>query len=120
MHADEQIVRWQVGVMSTDETDARVRVWMRVQFGGECAADLVRELGCSDGSGILRVIQRLERQAGEDASLAGKLKAARRQLAMSGIRSYPQLPPWGPIMLPQHRAFKHCLRRNRLRRGVHG
>jgi len=73
--------------MLTDETDAQVRIWMRVQLGGERAADLARELGYSDGSGILRVIQRLERQAGEDTSLAGKLKAARRQIVMSSIKS---------------------------------
>ncbi len=86
-HADEHSVRRQVGEMLTNETEARVRIWMRVQLGGERAADLARELGYSDGSGILRVIQRLERQAGKDTSLAGKLKAARRQLAMSGIKS---------------------------------
>jgi len=72
--------------MLTDETDARVRIGMRVQLGGERAADLVRELDYPDGSGVLRVIQRLERQADEDAGLAGKLKAARRQAAMSEVK----------------------------------
>ncbi len=47
--------------MLTGETDARVRIWMSVQLGGERAADLAWELGYPDGSGILRVIQRLER-----------------------------------------------------------
>jgi len=69
--------------MLAGETDARGRIWLRVQLGGERAADRARERGYSDGSGILRVIQRLERQAGDDAGLAGKLKVARRQVAMS-------------------------------------
>ena len=86
-HADEQIVRRRVGEMLTGERDARVRIWMRVQLGGERGADLARELGYSDGSGILRVIQRLERQAGADTCLAGKLQAARRQVAMSIVKS---------------------------------
>jgi hypothetical protein len=46
--------------------------------GGERAADLARELVCSDGSGNLRVIQRLERQASEDDCLTGRLQATRR------------------------------------------
>ena len=87
MQAGEKIVRRKVGEMLTGETDARVRIWMRVQLGGERAADLARELGYADGSGILRVIQRLERQAGEDTGLARKLQAAQREVVMSSVKS---------------------------------
>ncbi|MBN1342994.1 MAG: transposase [Phycisphaerae bacterium] len=85
--ADEQMVRRQVVDMVDRETDARVRIWMRVQLGGERSADLARELGYADGSGILRVIQRLESRARQDADLAARLEATRRRVEMSSVKS---------------------------------
>jgi hypothetical protein len=41
--------------------------------------DLARELGYSDGSGVLRVVQRLEARAQKDRTLAANLNRLRRE-----------------------------------------
>ena len=65
--------RRRVAELSSGEEDQRVQLWMRVALGSERMSDLARELGYSDGSGVLRVVQRLEARAKEDQDLAAKL-----------------------------------------------
>jgi hypothetical protein len=45
------------------EDDLRVQIWARVNLGGERLSDLAGGFGYSNGSGILRVAQRLEARA---------------------------------------------------------
>ena len=70
--------RRHVAELSVGEDDPRIRLWMRVTLGGERMSDLAREFGYSDGSGVLRVVQRLEARARQDKHLAKELSRLRR------------------------------------------
>ena len=59
------------------EQDRRVGLWARVSLGGERLADLARELGYADGSGVLQVVKRLEARARDDADLRRTLSRLR-------------------------------------------
>jgi len=82
---DEEI-RWQhradaeessqaIQSLVTQEADRRVAIWLRVRLGGERMTAVAADYGYRDGSGIHRVVQRLERKAKEDQALARRLKA---------------------------------------------
>ena len=43
-----------------------MRIWMRVELGGERMTEIGREFGYKDGSGVHRVVQRLNARAEED------------------------------------------------------
>jgi hypothetical protein len=43
-----------------EDLSQQVRIWARVRLGGERSTDLAQEYGYRDGSGIYRVVQRLE------------------------------------------------------------
>ncbi len=60
------------------ETDRRIRIWARVTLCGERMSDLAVEFGYSDGSGVLRVVQRLEARAAKEKALGRKLSDLRR------------------------------------------
>jgi REP element-mobilizing transposase RayT len=63
-----------------DETDRRIRIWMRVRLAGERKVDVARELGYRDGGSVLQVIKRLETARHRDRALNERLK----QLETSG------------------------------------
>jgi REP-associated tyrosine transposase len=80
---DEEI-RWQKRVdgethsrrvqsLVAREADRRVAIWIRVRLGGERMTTVAAEYGYRDGSGIHRVIQRLEQAASADKSLHRRL-----------------------------------------------
>jgi putative transposase len=73
--------RARLAKLSAREDDPKVRLWMRVTLCGERMSDLGRELGYSDGSGVLQVVKRLEARAKQDKVLAGKLAQLRRAAA---------------------------------------
>lgn len=85
--SDHVVVRRRIAEMVDRETDTRIRIWMRVQLGGERATDVAREFGYADGSGVSRVIQRLESRARRDVGLASKLSAARQEILVSNVKS---------------------------------
>jgi len=62
------------------EGDRRIQIWTRVTLCGERMTDLAAEFGYSDGSGILRVVQRLEARAAGEKDLERKLSRIRREL----------------------------------------
>jgi hypothetical protein len=81
---DEEI-RWQrrvgaeevsrrVASLVADEADRRVAIWLRVRIGGERMTTVAADYGYRDGSGIHRVLQRLEEKAKSDRTLARRLK----------------------------------------------
>ena len=75
---------YHVTARGTDlEADSRIGIWLRVRLAGERPADLGRELGYADGSGVLRVVQRLDFAAGTDHRLRQRLDAARETMEMS-------------------------------------
>ncbi|MGB8356420.1 MAG: transposase [Chthoniobacteraceae bacterium] len=71
--------RRRIGRLVTDEEDKRMKIWIRVELGGETMTAMARELGYKDGSGVHRVVHRLNARAEEDALLKkrmGKLRKA--------------------------------------------
>ena len=55
------------------ETDERIKIWARVQLGGERGVTVAREQGYRDGSGVGQVVRRLERRSADDQALRRKL-----------------------------------------------
>ncbi len=70
--------RQKVAKLVADETDARMKIWMRVELGGEKMAVIGRELGYRDGSGVHRVVQRLNQRATQDKKLQKQMLQLRR------------------------------------------
>ena len=67
------------------EADRRVAIWLRVRLGGERMTRVAADYGYRDGSGIHRVLQRLEERAKDDPSLARHLEALTQHV--SGVKS---------------------------------
>ena len=61
--------------------DRRVAIWLRVRLGGERMTSVAADYGYRDGSGVHRVVQRLEKRAAEDQVLARRLKAFTKQVS---------------------------------------
>jgi hypothetical protein len=79
-----EAVRGRVTRACAGEADERVWTWARVRLGGERMADIARELGYADGSGVLRVVQRLESASAQDKTLARRLATLRAAAASRG------------------------------------
>ncbi len=62
-------------------TDRRVQIWLRVRVGGQRMTQLARLYGYRDGSGIHRVVKRLEAHAKSDPDMAAKLERWRARLS---------------------------------------
>lgn len=67
------------------ESDRRGAIWLRVRLGGERMTAVAADYGYRDGSGIHRVIERLQATAEGNQALARRLKtlAARVSRAKS-------------------------------------
>jgi len=76
--ASLEAARRRIGRLIADEEDKRVRIWMRVELGGEAMTAIARELGYKDGSGIHRVVQRLNTRAEEDEALKKRVLQLRK------------------------------------------
>ncbi len=57
-----------------EETDRRIQIWSHVRLAGERLVDVAARYGFRDGSGVHRVVKRLEALAGEDPSVGRRLK----------------------------------------------
>jgi putative transposase len=77
---DAQAAARKVAALIADEADARVRTWARLRLAGERLADLARELGYVDGSGVHQVARRLEAAAAKDAVLNRRLEGLRKAM----------------------------------------
>ena len=78
--ASERTIKRRLASLLKDEKDKRMQIWIRVQLGGERMTDLARELGYKDGSGIHRVVKRLEIQSKDDKPLARRMAGLRREM----------------------------------------
>ncbi len=67
------------------ETDRRVAIWLRVRLGGERMTEVAEDYGYGDGSGVHRVLQRLEEKAQYDSGLSCHL--TNRAEHVSSIKS---------------------------------
>ena len=74
-----------IASLVAQEGDRRVTIWLRVRMGGERMTRVAADYGYRDGSGIHRVVQRLEEKAKTDRTLARHLKALAE--AVSNVKS---------------------------------
>jgi REP element-mobilizing transposase RayT len=63
------------------EADRRVAIWLRVRLGGERMTTVAADYGYRDGSGIHRVVQRLDQRAQHDPALARRLKTLTQRVS---------------------------------------
>ena len=63
------------------EPDRRVQMWLRVRLGGERMTEVARAYGYQDGSGVHRVVARLETRAETDRGLAARLDGWRARVS---------------------------------------
>jgi putative transposase len=73
--ADAEETSRMIESLVADEADRRVAIWLRVRLGGERMTTVAADYGYRDGSGIHRVVQRLEKKSQDDQALARRLKA---------------------------------------------
>jgi hypothetical protein len=71
--AELEATRRKIAKCVAEEKDERMKIWIRVQLGGEKMAALAREYGYSDASGVHRVVQRLNKCGEEDAVLGDRM-----------------------------------------------
>jgi len=70
-----------VASLAARESDRRVAIWLRVRLGGERMTAVAADYGYSDGSGVHRVVQRLEAQGREDRGLARRLNVLAEEVS---------------------------------------
>ena len=70
--------RRKVAKLVAEAEDKRMRIWIRVELGGERMAALGREHGYRDGSGVHRVVQRLNLRAEKDKKLQKRMLQLRQ------------------------------------------
>lgn len=94
----QEEIRWAERVEASQRTrrvkdlanrveDRRVQVWARIKLGGERMADLAREFGYRDASGITRIVQRLEQRSGADKTLKKVMSELRSRAEVSNVKS---------------------------------
>jgi hypothetical protein len=65
-----EAVARQIDRLVADQADLRIAIWLKVRNGGRRMTEVAKEHGYRDGSGVHRVIQRLEARANSDRQLA--------------------------------------------------
>ena len=70
--------RQKVAKLLAKEPDEQMKIWIRVELGGEKMAAVGRELGYRDGSGVHRVVQRLNQRAEQDKKLRSQMLQLRQ------------------------------------------
>lgn len=73
--ADADEVSRTIETLVEQESDRRVAIWLRVRLGGQRMTDVARDYGYRDGSGVHRVVQRIEQRAKKDRVLARRMQA---------------------------------------------
>jgi REP element-mobilizing transposase RayT len=79
--ADRQAVSGWIAAACEREADRRIQIWLRVELGGERQTDVAAAYGYRDGSGVHRVVERLESKARTDSTLQARLEAWRAELS---------------------------------------
>jgi hypothetical protein len=70
--------RRRIARLAAQEEDERMRNWIRVELGGERMTAIGQELDYRDGSGVHRVVQRLNKQAEKDKELETRMLQLRQ------------------------------------------
>jgi len=84
-HALSQEVAQVLEPLLSKESDRRIAIWLRVRLGGERMTVIAKDFGYRDGSGVHRVVQRLEERAKVDRALASTLNELTNKV--SGVKS---------------------------------
>ena len=71
--------------LAAKQTDRRIAIWLEVRQGGRRMTEVAKQYGYSDGSGVHRVIQRLEARARDDSQIDRQLRLLASQ--MSRVKS---------------------------------
>jgi hypothetical protein len=83
--AGAEAVDKEIDRLATEQTDRRIAIWLEARHAGRRMTEVAKQYGYSDGSGVHRVIQRLEARAKKDRQLARQLKLLSGQV--SRVRS---------------------------------
>jgi len=79
--ADREMVSNKIRAAVEREPDRRIQIWLRVRLGGERMTEVGRSYGYRDGSGVHRVVARLEMRAKSNRDLAARLESWRARLS---------------------------------------
>jgi len=77
--ADREAAARAIESLVQQEADRRVAIWLRVRVGGERMTRVAAQYGYRDGSGVHRVIKRLEEEAKSDRALSRRLRALAKE-----------------------------------------
>lgn len=64
------------------ENDPKIQLWIRIRLGGQRQAHIAQEQGYRDGSGVFRVVNRLESVASQNKELGRKLEGLKRKMSI--------------------------------------
>ena len=78
-----EAVAQQIDRLAADQADPRIAIWLKVRHGGRRMTEVAREYGYRDGSGVHRVLQRLEARASSDRQLARQLETLAAKVSRS-------------------------------------
>lgn len=81
------VLRAEVREFVESLTERRLQIWARLRLAAERAVDLAKEFDYRDGSGVLRVAQRLEKRSLEDKKLARELAEIRKRIKLAIVKS---------------------------------
>lgn len=76
---DREGMRKRITGFEKRERDKRIRMWLRVRIGGEQMSRVGQDFGYCDGSGVIKAIRRLEKEAEGEKLLRRKLIQYKRQ-----------------------------------------
>ena len=79
--AGTEAVARKIDRLAAAQTDGRIAIWLQVRLGGRRMTAVAKQYGYRDGSGVHRVIQRLEGRAKEDRQLDRQLKSLASQMS---------------------------------------
>ncbi len=79
--AGAEAIANEIDRLAAEQTDRRISIWLQVRHGGRRMTQLAEQYGYSDGSGIHRVLQRLEARAEQDRQLDRQLKSLAKTVA---------------------------------------
>jgi hypothetical protein len=73
--AGEEVIAAEVERLAAAQSDQPIAIWLHVRHGGRRMTELARRFSYRDGSGIHRVVKRLETRATKDPQLDRTLQS---------------------------------------------
>jgi len=79
--AGAEVIAQEIDRLAAEQADHRIAIWLKVRHGGQRMTEVAKQYGYSDGSGVHRVIQRLEARVKNDCHLDRRLKSLARKVS---------------------------------------